>query len=65
MRLLFKFQIFTVTIFLVTLKHKSGIDIVLMKVSYGRVLSLLLSVILSLSKVKRRQKIDGQDHLAT
>ncbi len=41
------------------------INIVIMKVSYGLVLSLLLSVILSLSKVKRRQKINSQDHLAT
>jgi hypothetical protein len=39
--------------------------IVIMKVSYGLVLSLLLSVILSLSKVKQSQKINGQDHLAT
>ncbi len=38
--------------------------IVIMKVSYGLVLSLLLSVILSLSKVKRRQRINGLDHLA-
>ena len=39
--------------------------IVIMKVSYRRlVLSLLLSVILSLSKVKQRQKANGQNHLA-
>ncbi len=36
-----------------------------MKVSDGLVLSQFLSVILSLSKVKRRQKINGQDHLTT
>ncbi len=36
-----------------------------MKVLYGLVLSLLLSVILSLSKMKQRQKINSQDHLAT
>ncbi len=39
-------------------------NIVIMKVLYGLVLSLLLSVILSLSKVKRRQKANGQNHQA-
>ncbi len=38
--------------------------IVIMKVSYGLVLSLLLSVILSLSRMKQRQKANGQNHLA-
>ncbi len=38
--------------------------IVITKVSYSLVLSLLLSVVLSLSKVKWRQKIKSQDHLA-
>jgi hypothetical protein len=38
--------------------------IVIMKVSYGLVLSLLISVILNLSKVKRRQRFNGRDHLA-
>ncbi len=38
--------------------------IVITKVSYSLVLSLLLSIVLSLSKVKPRQKINCQDHLA-
>ncbi len=39
--------------------------IVIMKVSYGLVLSLLLPVIQSMSKVKWGQKAKGQTHLAT
>jgi hypothetical protein len=38
---------------------RGGRYIVIMKVLYGLVLSLLLSVILSLSKVKRCQKANG------
>ncbi len=40
------------------------LNIVIMEVSYGLVLSLLQSVIRSLSKMKQRQKPNSQNHLA-